>query len=156
MYSKLIVMTFEREDEAPRVYETLQRMRGSPLPSLEDVAAVTKDRRGRLTVTQKRELPPPGKARGDALFSSAIALLFGELPDQTLQTLVEDGFDDFFRQRVLETVGENCSILLILKRRGSQVDRGRLFGILSLFNGQVFETTLPPKVEAALTEGWEA
>lgn len=156
MYSSLIVMTFGREEEAPRVYETLQRMRGSPLPSLEDVAAVTKDSHRRLTVTQKRELPPPGQAQGDDLFSSAIALLFGELPDQTLQTLVEDGFDDYFRQQVLETLGDNCSALLILIRRGSQVDRGRLFGILSLFNGQVFETTLPPKVEATLTEGWEA
>ena len=40
-------------------------------------------------------------------------------------------------------------------KRGTQVDRGRLFGILNLFNGQVFETTIPPKVEAALVKGWE-
>jgi uncharacterized membrane protein len=155
MYGSLIVMTFEREDEAPRVYETLQRMRSSPLPDPANVAAVTKDSQGRLAVTQKRELLPAGQAAGDKSFSSAISLLFGEPPEEQLQALAKDGFDDVFRQRVRETMGNNSSALLILMKRGTQVDRGRLFGILNLFDGQVSETTLPPKVEAALAEGWE-
>jgi uncharacterized membrane protein len=156
MHSHLIVMTFEGEEEAPRVYEAFQRMRGSPLLGLEHAAAVTKDSHSRIAVFQKRYLSRTGVDPGDDLVSSAIALLFGDPPDEVVQVLIEKGFDDRFRQQIAQATGDNSSALLILMARDSNVDRSRLFGILTLFKGIVFETTLPLEVEAILAKGWEA
>ena len=156
MHSHLIVMIFEREEGAPRVYDALQQMRGSPLLGLEHAAAVTKDSRGRLAVYQKRELSRAGVDPGDDMVNSAIALLFGDPPDKLVQALVEKGFDERFREHVVQAMASNCSAFVILLPRDSQVDRGRLLGILTLFEGQVFETTLPRTVEAILAQGWEA
>jgi uncharacterized membrane protein len=156
MYSYLIVVTFEQEEEASRVYDSLQRMRGSSLLGLNEAAVVTADREGILSVIQNRKLPPAGGGRDDNLANLIINLLFGDPPDEMLQALVREGFDDRFREQVLQAVAGNCSALVILTPRDSQVDRGRLLGILTLFKGRVFETTLPLEVEAALAKGWEA
>jgi uncharacterized membrane protein len=156
MHSHLIVMTFEQEDEAQRVYNALQRMRGSSLLGLENAAALTKDRDGTFAVTRKRALSPAGVGSGDDLFRSIMALLFGDPPDEVLQALVREGFDERFREHVVQAMVSNCSAFVILLPRDSQVDRGRLLGILTLFEGQVLETTLPRPVEAILAQGWEA
>jgi uncharacterized membrane protein len=155
MRSYLVVMTFEQEEEAQSVYDALQRMRGSSRLGLENAAAVTKDSQGQVAVTQRRELRLAAVAPGSDLTSSAIALLFGDPPDDILQALVREGFDERFREQVAQAMASNCSALMILLPRGSQVDRGRLLGILTLFEGQVFETTLPRAVEPILAKGWE-
>lgn len=156
MHSHLIVMTYEGEEEAQRVYDALQRMRGSPLLGLENAAVVTKDSSGRLAVTQKRELPRAGGTPGDNLASSTIALLFGDPPVEVVQALAEKGFDVRLREQVAQAMVDNCSALLILMPPDSNVDRSRLLGVLTLFKGTVYETTLPQGVEAALAKGWEA
>lgn len=156
MHSHLIVVTFDREEEAPSVYNALQKMRGSPLLGLEHAAAVTKDSRGRLSAYQKRELSRAGADPGDDLLDAAITLLFGDTPPDMVQALIEKGFDDRFREQVVQAMGEDSSALLFLVTRDSQVDRGRLLDILTLFRGRVFETTLPQEVEAILAKGWEA
>jgi len=156
MHSHLIVVTFEQEDEAPKVYDSLQRMRGSSRLGLNEATVVTKDRAGTLSLIQKRKLPPAGGGRGDNLANPIIILLFGDPPDEMLQALAGEGFDDRFREQVLQAMAGNCSALVILTPRDSRVDRGRLLGILTLFKGKVFETTLPQEVEAALAKGWEA
>ena len=149
-------MTFEQEEEAPRVYDSLQRMRGSSRLGLDEAAVVSKNPEGTLSVIQEKELSPAGVGRGDNLTNPIVTLLFGDPPDEMLQTLGGMGFDDRFREQVLQAMPDNSSALLILMPRDDQVDRGRLLGILTLFKGQVFETTLPRAVEAALVKGWEA
>ena len=156
MHSHLIVMTFEREEEAPRVYDALQQMRGKSHLGLENAAAVTRDGRGRLAIYQRRELAPGGEGRNGDLISAAVTLLFGKVPDERLQALTKQGFDDRFREQVIQDLGNNSSAVLVLVTPDSQVDRGRLLGILTLFQGRVYETTLPLGVEAALAKGWEA
>ena len=156
MHSHLIVMIFEGEEEAPRVYDSMQRMRGSSLLALEHAAAVTKDDRGRLAVYQKRELSSAGVDPGDDLVSPAIALLFGDPPHEMVQALVKKGFDDRFREQLVQAMDDSCSALLFLITREGQVDRSRLLNVLTLFKGRVFETTLPVEVETALAKGWEA
>jgi uncharacterized membrane protein len=156
MRSRLIAMIFEKEGEASRVYEALHRMRGSSLLGLENAAAVTKDGHGNLAVTQKRELSPTGVVQDDNLTRLTTALLFGEPPDEMLQSLARKGFDVRFREQVARAMANCSSAFLILMPQDSQVDRDRLLGILKLFKGIVFETTLPQEAEAALAEGWEA
>ena len=155
MHSHLIVMTFDREGEAQRVHDALRRMRGSPRLGLENAAVVTKDRRDRLVVTQQRELSQTGTARDDDLTSSAIALLFGQPPEEVVEALAEEGFDLRLREQVVQALGDNGSALFILLTADSSFDRGRLLGILTLFQGTIYETTLPQGVEAALARGWE-
>ena len=156
MHSHLIVTIFERDDEAPSVYDAIQRMRGSPLLGLENAAVITKDGRGRLAVYQKRELSRTGVDPGNDLVNPAIALLFGDPPEEMVQTLTGMGFDDRFREQVFQAMGDNSSALLFLITHDSEVERNQVLGILTLFKGKVFETTLPLEVEAALAKGWEA
>ena len=154
MHSHLIVMTFEGEREASRVYDALQRMRAGPLLGLERAAIVSSDSQGRLAVTQRWAL---SRARNDPdsdLAGSAAALLFGDPPDDLLHSLAGKGFDDRFREQILQAMPDNSSALLILMSRDGQVDRGRLLGTLTLFKGQLFETTLPQAVETVLAKGW--
>ncbi len=156
MHSHLVVMIFEGEDEAPGVYDALQKMRGSPLLGLEHAAIVTKDSGGRLAVYRKRELSRTGVDPGNKLVNPAIALLFGDPPEEMVQALTEKGFDDRFREQVFQALVANSSALLFLITHDSEVERNQVIGILTLFKGKVFETTLPLEVEAALAKGWEA
>ena len=156
MHSHLIVLIFEREEEASGVYDALQQMRGSPLLGLEYAAVVTKDGRGRLAVFQKRELSRSGVDPHDDLVNPTIALLFGDPPEEMMQALTEKGFDDRFREQVFQALGDNSSALLFLITHDSNVERSQLLGILTLFKGQVFETTFPQEVEAVLAKGWKA
>jgi uncharacterized membrane protein len=156
MHSHLVVMIFEREDEASSVHDAIQRMRGSQLLGLEHAAVVTKDGRGRLSVIQKRELSRTGVESDNDLVEPAIALLFGDPPEEMVQTLAKKGFDDRFREQVFQALGDNSSALLLLITPDSDVDRSQLLRILTLFKGRVFETTLPQEVKAILAKGWEA
>ena len=154
MHSHLVVMTFEGEREASRVYDALQRMRAGPLLGLEHAAIVSCDGQGRLAVTQRRELARDRKDPDSYLAGSAAALLFGDLPEELVQSLANKGFDARFREQIIQALSDNYSALLILMPRDGQVDRGRLLGTLTLFKGQLFETTLPQAVETALAKSW--
>ena len=154
MHSHLVVMTFEGEREASRVYDALQRMRASPLLGLEHAAIVSSDSQGRLAVSQKWELTRARKDPHSDLAGSAAALLFGDPPEELVQSLASKGFDDRFRQQIIQALPDGSSALLILMPRDGQVDRGRLLGTLTLFKGQLFETTLPQAVETALAKSW--
>ena len=154
MHSHLIVATFEGEEEASRVYDALQQMRDRSRLGLDNAAAVIRDGLGRLSIYQKTELAPDGKDHD--LISTAIALLFGELSDERRQELTKRGVDERFRQQVAQDLASSTSAVLFLVTADSQVDRGRLLGILNLFQGRVYETTLPLGVETALVEVWEA
>ena len=154
MHSHLVVMTFEGEREAFRVYDVLQRMRSVPFLGLEHAAIVSCDGQGHLAVTQRKELARDRKDPESDLVGSAAALLFGDRPDDKVQALAKKGFDDRFREQILQAMPDDSSALLILMPRDGQVDRGRLLGTLTLFKGQLFETTLPPAVDAVLAKSW--
>jgi uncharacterized membrane protein len=134
------------------VYDALQRMRAGPLLGLEHSAIVTSDSQGRLAVTQRWELASARKDPHSDLAGSAAALLFSNPPDEKVQALANKGFDDRFRQQMLQALPDNYSALLILMPRDGRVDRGRLLGTLTLFKGQLFETTLPQAVETVLAK----
>ena len=156
MHSHLIVVTFEGQDEASNVYDALERMRASPLLGLQNAAIVSRDGSGRLAVIRRRRLSQVGEDPGTYLTGSAITLLFGDPPDEWLQMLVREGFDDQYREQVVSEMAGDSSALVFPVAGDSSVDRNRLLGVLTLFKGRVFETTLPLEVEAALVKGWEA
>jgi uncharacterized membrane protein len=156
MHSHLVVMIFEGENEASRVHDALQRMRAGLLLNLEHTAIVSSDRQGGVSVTQKRELTSVRAGPNRDLAGSAASVLLGDVPDELVQSLVNEGFDDRFREQIIQAFPDNSSALLFLASHDSGFDRGRLFGILSLFNGDIFETTLPRAAEAVLAQGWEA
>ena len=156
MHSHLIVVTFEGQDEASNVYDALERMRASPLLGLQNAAIVGRDGSGQLSVTQKRPLSQIGKDTGANLASLALVLVFGDPPAETLQALEKAGLDGLFREQVVKAIGPDSSAILIVVPPSADVDRNRLLGILRLFKGKVYETTLPREAEAALAKGWEA
>ena len=150
MHNDLIVMTFDREEEAQIVYDSLRSMRKSPLLGLENTAMVTVDSSGSATFHQERKLPGDSEATGGDVLSLMADLIFGDPPEETLRTLTEEGFDERFVEKLARTMGVNSSALLFLVDYNSMSDTSELLSILALFRGKIHQTTLSSEAKAAL------
>ncbi len=150
MHSDLIVVTFDEEEEAQKVYDALQRMRKSQLLALENAAVVSKDSAGKVRSYGPRELTVPPEATGDDLLDLLADLIFGTPPERRVRGLVEAGLDEGFLQEVGRAMGGRSSALLFLVRYDSMGDTDELLSALALFKGKVHQTTLSPEAEAAM------
>jgi uncharacterized membrane protein len=150
MHNDLIVMTFDREEGARRIYDSLQSMRKSPLLGLEDAAMVTVDSTGSVTFHQKRKLPVAEGATGGDLLSLIADLIFGDVPKEVVRALANGGLDDRFLANVARTMGNNSSALLFLVAYNSMSDTSELLGALALFRGKIHQTTLSSEAKATL------
>ena len=150
MHNDLIVMTFDREGEAQRVYDSLQSMRKSPLLGLEDAAVVTVDSAGTVNLHQRRKLPAALGTTVSELLGGIADLIFGDPPEEMVRALAKEGLDDRFVEKVARMMGNNSSALLFLVAYNSMGDTGELLGALALFKGKIHQTTLPPDAKAAL------
>jgi uncharacterized membrane protein len=138
----LIVMTFDNDEMAYTVYNSLQAMRKSPVLGLEDTAIVTKDDAGNV------RLRPEPRAGAD------LAPLLGDLIFRSSERVVPDGLsphmDDEFSRTVGIALHNGGSALLFFLHPESLSDRGELLRALRLFRGRIHQTTLPPQMEAWL------
>ena len=150
MRSDLILMIFERQGEAQRVYDAIQSMRKEPLLGLENAAVVTKDSAGTVSLYNRRLVPVHQEAASDDLLSLVADLVFGTPPEDVVRALSRAGMDDRFVPRVTWAMKEDSSALLILVRHDSVSDEHELLRTLALFKGVIYQTTLSPETEAAL------
>jgi len=150
MHNDLIIVTFDREEEAQSIYDALRRMRKGPLLGLEDAVMVTVDSTGSAILHQKRKLPPDPRATHGDLLSLTAGLMYGDPPEAMLRTLAEEGLDESFLEKVKRTMGTDSSALLFLVAYHSLSDTGELLNALALFKGKIHQTTLSSEVIAAL------
>jgi len=150
MHNDLIIVTFDREEEAQRIYDALRRMRKGPLLGLEDAAMVTVDSTGSAILHQKRKLPPDPRATNGDLFSLIADLIYSDPPEAMLRTLAKEGLDESFLEKVKRTTGNDTSALLFLVAYNSMSDTGELLNALALFKGKIHQTTLSSETKAAL------
>jgi uncharacterized membrane protein len=150
MHNDLIIMTFDREEEAQRVYDSLRSMRKSPLLGLENTAMVTVDSAGSDTFHQKRKLPRDPKTTAGDVLSLMADLIFGNPSEETLRALTKKGLDEGFVEKVGQTMGKNSSALLFLVDYNSMSDTSELLSALALFRGKIHQTTLSSEAKGAL------
>jgi len=150
MHNDLIIVTFDREEEAQRIYDALRRMRKGLLLGLENAAMVTVDSTGNATLHQKRKLPADPRATNGDLLSLIVDLIYGDPPEAMLRALANEGLDESFLEKVKRTMGNDSSALLFLVAYHSMSDTGELLNALALFKGKIHQTTLTSEVKAAL------
>jgi uncharacterized membrane protein len=147
MDSDLIVVTFDSAGAAGRVRDALKGLPRSRLLGLDNVAVVTKDSAGRVSLPLRQEARA---TQGDAVLCSIVDLVFGSPIEVTTRALVKAGLDERFAEEVVRKMREDCSALLFLVRYDSLSDTGELLKALVPFKGVMHQTTLSPGTERAV------
>lgn len=141
MNGDLIVMTFDGDEMAQTVFDSLQAMTKSQVLGLDDAALVTKD-----GAAQARLRPEPANSTGLAALLGALLL---RSPLEVVPNEVKEYVDDDFLRTVGVALQNSGSALLFFLHPDSLSDSGELLGALALFRGRIFQTTLLPQIE-----GW--
>lgn len=163
--SDLIIVGFDRPDEADRVLTQLNRMRREYLIDLADAVVVIRDPDGKVQIKQSISMIGQGASYGTlsgALWGTLIGFLFlnplagmaiggavGAGSGALTGSLVDYGINDDFIREMGETLAPNSSALFLLVRK---VQPEKVLAELSAFNGRVLRTSLSPEQEAQLRE----
>jgi uncharacterized membrane protein len=154
MSSELMVMTFRRQDRAETVLEAIRSMRKSPILCLGSVVVAIKDSAGEITLRPAQE-PAAAGDDTDTQMLLALAELILRAPAQDATAAIMDGgMDRRFISEVARSMEGESSALFVLAREDGIHDAGETRSALALFRGRLHQTSLPPEVEACLSEGW--
>jgi uncharacterized membrane protein len=147
MSGDLVIMTFNRREDASETLSALEAMRDKPILGLDMVALATRDKAGHGTVhTRWRSPAPPGSQLPRIVADS----LVGNGAEGGIQVLSSAGLDEDFLKEVKTTLGPNTSALFIYIPTAAVADVTQLVKSLGLFRGKIFHTTCPTEVEKAL------
>jgi uncharacterized membrane protein len=150
MSSELIVMTFQRPNQAETVLEAIRAMRKSPVLCLSNIVVATQDDRGRITLRPGQE-PAAAQQSTDMQILLALADRILCAPAQdAIDALAGKGMDRRFLSEIARRMEGESSALLILTREDSIHDAGETRSTLALFKGRVHQTSLLPEVETYL------
>lgn len=160
--SELIVLAFDRPDEADRMRDRLVDLQRQHLIQLADAAVVTRDMKGKAKVKQAANLSGAG-ALGGGFWGMLIGLLFlapwlglavGAATGALVGKFTDIGVDDKFIKEVSETIQPGNSALFLLVA-GATPDR--VLDELRDFRGaRVVKTSLSVEQEARLKEAFGA
>ena len=152
MNSELIVMTFLYQHKADTVLAAIRVMRKSPILCLANVLVATRDRTGEIVVRPGQE-PAGAQQNRDIQMLLALAGLVLCTPDQdAIDALAARGMDGRFFSEIARSLKGESSALFVLARENSVHDAGETRSTLALFRGRIHQTSLPPEVEAYLSE----
>jgi uncharacterized membrane protein len=152
MNSELMVMTFRHRNKADTVLEAIRSMRKSPILCLGSVVVATEDHTGETTLRADQE-PAGAPQDRDIQILLALADLVLCTPDQdAIDALAARGMDGRFFSEIARSLKGESSALFVLARENSVHDAGETRSTLALFKGRIHQTSLPPEVEAYLSE----
>jgi uncharacterized membrane protein len=151
--SNLVVITFDNEEEAGNVRETL-RSQGANI-SLDDSAVVVKDKEGEVHVKNEVDRGVAvGGLGGGALGLLIGGLLFpvgglvlGAVGGALVGKMLDMGVDKKFVDQVSEQLQPGTSALFVLVR---EANPNVALAALRPYKGNVIQTSLPPEAEAEL------
>jgi uncharacterized membrane protein len=151
--SNLVVVTFDNEEEAGKVRETLKGQ--SANISLDDSAVVVKDAEGEIHVKNEVDRGVAvGAVGGGALGLLIGGLLFpvgglvlGALGGALVGKMMDKGVDKKFVEDVSEHLQPGTSALFIIVR---DANPNVAMAALRPYKGKVIQTSLPPEAEAEL------
>jgi uncharacterized membrane protein len=165
----LIVVGFDRPDEADKVLQRLGQLRKEYLIDLEDAVVVVREESGRLHLKQSFNLPVIGATSGMAsggFWGALLGLLFmnplagfviggaiGAGTGALSGSMVDYGIDDGFIRSLGETIPTNSSALFVLVRKAQPE---KVLAELSGVRGRVLRTSLSPEQEKRLQEALSA
>lgn len=150
MYNELIVMTFDRAEDALKVRHALEMMRDSHTFGLMDAVIITRDTSGQAAVHQQRVFPTEMSSPSNRFAGLFADVLFGQLPEEMAQQLADAGLDKIFLQDIVAALGSDSSAILIYIPQDKLIDAQRLMNSLSLLRGTVHHTTISSSIEEVI------
>lgn len=161
--SDLIVVGFDKSDEADRVLTELNRLRREYLIDLEDAVVAIRDPDGKIHIKQSISTVGRGASYGTisgALWGTLIGLLFlnplagmavggavGAGTGALSGSLIDYGINDDFIRDIGNTLTPDSSALFLLIRK---VQPEKVLAELKGFGGRVLRSSLSPTEEAKL------
>jgi len=130
-------------------------MRRSQIFGLDQASIVTKDSLGKVWLHQKYEISPRKHGNADQVLRCFATLIFNTFPAEIVQNLVDVGLDETFIHGIAQMMRKDSSALLFYIDRDDIEDRDELLKSLSLFWGNIHQTTISDEVERAILEVFE-
>jgi uncharacterized membrane protein len=153
MLNDLIVIAFDNEADAEKVWGALKVIRNRKSLGVLNSVIVTRDRAGKVIVQLQRQLPVDQTDPGSQMPGLLANLLFGTPTDEGPQKLVDAGLDERFVKMMASTLNPDSSMIINYIRQDSLVDTQQVLETLNQFNGTLHHTTVPAEVEETIVEG---
>jgi uncharacterized membrane protein len=152
--SHLLVVTFENQDEAAQVRQTLRSLQGEYL-SLDDSAVVVKDQEGKIHVKNELDRGVKVGAVGGGLLGMLITGIFfpvaglvvGAVAGALVGGSIKLNVDRDFVKEVGEDMQPGTSALFVVVR---DADPDVAVAALKPYKGTVRHTSFPPEAEEEL------
>lgn len=153
--SYLIAITFDNEDEASQVRETLRKEQKSGYISLDDSAVVVKDADGKYHVKDELDRGVKVGAVGGSLLGLLLGgiifpiggLILGGLAGAGIGSMLHKGIDKKFIKEVQDSMEPGSSAIFFISRE-ERPDAA--IATLRPYKGKIYETTLSDEDEEAL------
>ena len=155
--SHLVVITFDNEEEAGKVRESLRKGQKGDYLSLDDSAVVVKDADGNAHVQNEMDRGAKVGAVGGGflglliggLFFPVVGLLIGALGGALIGKMATPHVDKKFVEDVTNDLQPGSSAIFFIVR-----DANPDYAIASLrpYKGKIYQTSLPPEAEEALRD----
>ena len=153
--SNLVVITFDNEEEAGKVRETLKSAERSNLLSLDDSAVVVKDEEGELHVKNEMDRGVKIGAVGGGMLGLVIGsivfpvagTIIGALGGALVGKSADVGIDQKFVKEVSEDLQPGTSAIFFIVR---EANPDAAMSALRPYKGTVRQTSLPPEAEEEL------
>jgi uncharacterized membrane protein len=153
--SNLIVVTFDNEEEAGKVRETVRQLQRRDLISLDDSAVVVKDANGKVRVENELDRGVKIGAVGGGLiglllgsiFFPISGLIMGALGGALVGRMTDLGVDGKFVKDVQEAMGPGTSAIFLIVR---QAEPNAALTALKPYKGTVYHTSLSTDAEENL------
>lgn len=155
--SYLIAVKFDDPDEAAQVRESLRKGEKEGFISLDDSAVVVKDAEGKIHVKDQIDRGVKVGAVGGGFLGLLIAGIFfpiggiiiGALGGALVGKMFDTGVDKKFIKEVGEALQPNTSAIFFVVR---DADPDAAIATLRQYEGEVFQTNLPPEAEESLRD----
>ena len=153
--SNLIVITFDNEEEAGKVRESVRQLQRQDLISLDDSEVVVKDVNGKVHVKNELDRGVKIGAIGGGLlglmlgflFFPVSGLIFGTLGGALVGRMTDLGVDGKFVKDVQEGMRPGSSAIFLLVR---QAEPNAALAALKPYRGHVYHTSLATQGEESL------
>jgi len=155
--SNLVVITFDNQDEAQKVHDTLKSGQSAGYISLDDMAVITKNEKGEVQVTNEVDRGVKvGAVGGGALvlligsiFFPIAGLALGAIGGALVGKLADTGLDKKMIEDVKNDLQPGSSAIFFLVR---EANPDAAIAALKPYQGNVYASSLPPEAEKQVRE----
>ncbi len=153
--SDLIVITFDKEDEAAKVRDAIRKEQKQDLVSLDDSAVVVRDEHGKVHVKNELDRGVKIGAVGGGLLGLLIAgiffpfagILMGVLGGMGVGALADLGIQKKFVKEVSDKLQPGTSAIFLIVRHANA---NAVVTALKPYKGEIYQSTLDTEDEETL------